>query len=115
MLSIVLQAANGAAEGATAGRGIMSFLPFILIIVVLWFLMIMPQRKRQKETQKMLNELQPKDKVVTIGGIIGTVVKVKGDSVVLKLGKETEMEVRKNAIASKLTKDGEEEKPEAKN
>jgi preprotein translocase subunit YajC len=115
MLSIVLQAANGAAEGAaTGGRGLMSFLPFILIIVVLWFLMIMPQRKRQKETQKMLNELQPKDKVVTIGGIIGTVVKVKNDSVVLKLGKETEMEVRKNAIASKLTKDGEEAKPEAK-
>jgi len=114
MLSIVLQAANQAAEGAQTGRGLMSFLPFILIIVVLWFLMIMPQRKRQKETQKMLSELQPKDKVVTIGGIIGTVVKVKGDSVVLKLGKETEMEVRKNAIASKITKDGEEAKPAAK-
>ena len=114
MLSIVLQAANGAAEGAQGGRGLMSFLPFILIIVVLWFLMIMPQRKRQKETKKMLDELQPKDKVVTIGGIMGTVVKVKGDSIVLKLGKETEMEVRKNAIASKLAKDGEEEKPAAK-
>lgn len=109
MLSIMLQAASGAADGATAGRGIMSFLPFILIIVVLWFLMIMPQRKRQKETQKMLNEIQPKDKVVTIGGIIGTVVKVKADSVVLKLGKETEMEVRKNAIASKLEKEVKEE------
>jgi len=109
MLSIMLQAANEAAEGATAGRGIMSFLPFILIIVVLWFLMIMPQRKRQKETKKMLEELQPKDKVVTIGGIIGTIVKVKGDSIVLKLGKETEMEVRKNAIASKLSKETKEE------
>jgi len=111
MLSIMLQAANGAAEGAAAGRGIMSFLPFILIIVVLWFLMIMPQRKRQKETKKMLEELSPKDKVVTIGGIIGTVVKVKSDSIVLKLGKETEMEVRKNAIASKLV---DEKKEEAK-
>jgi preprotein translocase subunit YajC len=107
MLSIMLQAANGAAEGAAGGRGIMSFLPFILIIVVLWFLMIMPQRKRQKETKKMLEELSPKDKVVTIGGVIGTIVKVKADSIVLKLGKETEMEVRKNAIASKVTKETE--------
>ena len=114
MLSIMLQAANGAAEGVTAGRGIMSFLPFILIIVVLWFLMIMPQRKRQKETKKMLEELSPKDKVVTIGGIIGTVVKVKNDSIVLKLGKETEMEIRKNAIASKLVDEKKEEKVEVK-
>ncbi len=107
MLSIMLQVANGVAEGATGSRGIMSFLPFILIIVVLWFLMIMPQRKRQKETKKMLEELSVKDKVVTIGGVIGTIVKVKADSIVLKLGKETEMEVRKNAIASKITKETE--------
>jgi preprotein translocase subunit YajC len=108
MLSIMLQAANGAAEGAGRG-GIMSFLPFILIIVILWFLMIMPQRKRQKETQKMLEALQAKDKVVTIGGIIAEVVKVKKDSVVLSLGKDVQMEVRKTAIASKLVK--EDEKP----
>jgi preprotein translocase subunit YajC len=104
MLSIVLQAANGAAEG---GRGFMSFLPFILIIVVLWFLMIMPQRKRQKETQKMLEALQPKDKVVTIGGIIAEVAKVKKDTVVLNLGKDVQVEVRKNAVASKLSDDKE--------
>jgi preprotein translocase subunit YajC len=71
--------------------------------------MIMPQRKRQKETKKMLEELQPKDKVVTIGGIIGTVLKVKGDSIVLKIGKEAELEVRKNAIASKLADEKKEE------
>lgn len=87
----------------------MSFLPFILIIVILWFLMIMPQRKRQKETQKMLEALQVKDKVVTIGGIIAEVAKVKKDTVVLSLGKDVQMEVRKNAIASKLVK--EDDKP----
>jgi preprotein translocase subunit YajC len=104
----MLQAANGAAEGA-GGRGIMSFLPFILIIVVLWFLMIMPQRKRQKETQKMLEALQPKDKVVTIGGILADVIKVKKDTVILSLGKDVQMEVRKNAIASKLVDEKKEE------
>lgn len=109
MLTIMLQAANGVAEGTAAGRGFMSFLPFIAIIVILWVLMIMPQRKRQKETQKMLEELQPKDKVVTIGGIIAEVAKVKKDTVVLKIGKETQMEVRKNAIASKLPKEKAEE------
>lgn len=104
---MMLQAANGAADGA--GRGFMSFLPFILIIVVLWFLMIMPQRKRQKETQKMLEALQPKDKVVTIGGIIAEVAKVKKDTVVLNLGKDLQMEVRKTAIASKLLDEKKEE------
>jgi preprotein translocase subunit YajC len=71
--------------------------------------MIMPQRKRQKETQKMLEALQVKDKVVTIGGIIAEVAKVKKDTVVLSLGKDVQMEVRKNAIASKLVK--EDDKP----
>ncbi len=102
MLSIMLDVANSAADGAIGGRGIMSFLPFILIIVVLWFLMIMPQRKRQKETQKMLETLQPKDKVVTIGGVIGEIVKIKKDSVILKTGKDMQIEVRRSAIASKL-------------
>jgi len=69
----------------------------------------MPQRKRQKETQKMLEALQVKDKVVTIGGIIAEVSKVKKDTVVLSLGKDVQMEVRKNAIASKLVK--EDDKP----
>lgn len=104
---MMLQTANGAAE--SGGRGFMSFLPFILIIVVLWFLMIMPQRKRQKETQKMLEALQPKDKVVTIGGIIADIAKVKKDTVVLNLGKDTQVEVRKTAIASKLLDEKKEE------
>ncbi len=119
MLSIMLQAANGAAESTGGGRGLLSFaggergllsfLPFILIIVVLWFLMIMPQRKRQKETQKMLEALEVKDKVVTIGGIIGEIAKVKKDTIVLNLLKDGQMEVRKNAIASKLVDEKQEE------
>ena len=98
MLTIMLQAANGQA----AGGGLMSFLPFILIIVVLWVLMIVPQRKRQKETQKMLDALQPKDKVVTIGGIIAEVANVKKDTIIIKVGKESKLEVRRSAIAQKL-------------
>lgn len=101
MLTIMLQAANGAAtQGA---GGLMSFLPFILIIVVLWVLMIVPQRKRQKETKKMLEELKPKDKVVTIGGIIAEIANVKKDTIVLKIGKETKIEVRRSAISQKVS------------
>lgn len=113
MLSIMLDVANSAADGGLAGKGLMSFLPFILIIVVLWFLMIMPQRKRQKETQKMLEALQPKDKVVTIGGVIGEIVKIKKDSVILKTGKDTQMEIRRSAISSKLVAEVKDE-PETK-
>ena len=105
MLTIMLQAANGA---AAQGGGLMSFLPFILIIVILWVLMIVPQRKRQKETKKMLEALKTKDKVVTIGGIIAEVANVKKDTIVLKIGKESKLEVRRSAIAQKLSDEPEE-------
>ncbi|MDZ7797807.1 MAG: preprotein translocase subunit YajC [Candidatus Marinimicrobia bacterium] len=74
MLSIMLQAAEGAAENR-ARRGITSFLPFILIIVILWFLIeYMPTAQTSERDQKNARKtLQPKDKVVAIGGIIATI------------------------------------------
>ncbi|MEA1986925.1 MAG: preprotein translocase subunit YajC [Candidatus Marinimicrobia bacterium] len=90
------------AQQAKQGFNIMGMLPFILIFVVIWFFMMRPQAKKQKETKKMLDELKPKDKVVTIGGIYGEVDSVKDYKVVLKVGKDaTKIEVKKSAIASK--------------
>ncbi len=80
---------------------LMSLLPFLLIMVVIWFFMIRPQAKKQKETQAMLTALKPRDKVVTIGGLIGEIDSIKDDTiVVLKIGKDTKVEVRKSAVSS---------------
>jgi len=89
------------AQNAKEGFNLLGLLPFILIFVVIWFFMMRPQAKKQKETQKMLNELKPHNKIVTIGGIYGEVDSVKGNIVVVKIGKDTKIEVKKSAIASK--------------
>ena len=60
------------------GGGLMAYLPFILILAIMYFLMIRPQAKRQKEKQKMLEALKKGDRVVTIGGFHGTVSWLKG-------------------------------------
>lgn len=67
-------------------QNIVTFLPMILIIVLLYFMMIRPQRKREKETKEMINALKVGDKIVTIGGICGKVVKIKDEFVVIETG-----------------------------
>ena len=73
-------------KGNTVMGMIMSFLPFVLIIVLLYFMMIRPQRKREKEAKAMLNALKVGDKVVTIGGICGKVSKIKDEFVWIETG-----------------------------
>ena len=101
-LPLFLQTANtaGAAAGSAAGTGIVTFLPFILIILIMYFLMIRPQNKKQKETQKMLDALKKGDKVITIGGIHGTVSNVKEDIVTVKVDDNCRIEFNRSAIAS---------------
>lgn len=84
------------AEGAQANgpqgevspvmQNIVTFLPMILIIVLLYFMMIRPQRKREKEAKEMINALKVGDKIVTIGGICGKVIKIKDEFVVIETG-----------------------------
>lgn len=83
------------------GGGFAAFLPFILIMVVIYFLMIRPQSKRQKEKRKMLENIKKGDRVITIGGIHGSVAGIKnnGKVVVLKVDKNINITVNKSAIA----------------
>lgn len=74
--------------------GLMSFLPFILIIVVFWFILWGSQRKEKKKRAQMLEALAKNDKVVTIGGVIGTVVEVKENEVVLKVDESSNTRMR---------------------
>jgi preprotein translocase subunit YajC len=90
-----------------AGNSTTSFIIMIGFIVVLfvlmYFLTIRPQRKRQQEQARMLNELQRGDRIVTIGGMIGTIESVSEDSIVLKTEGGTTMRFLKSAIATKMT------------
>ncbi|MBO8130454.1 MAG: preprotein translocase subunit YajC [Candidatus Marinimicrobia bacterium] len=70
----------------------------------MYFLMIRPQAKKQKEKQIMLQSLQPGDEVMTIGGIIGKIegIREKENVVILRISKDVKIQVSRNAIASKL-------------
>ncbi len=92
----------GAPPPAATGGGITGFLPIIIMFVILYFLLIRPQQKKQKDMVKMRDELQKNEKVITSGGIIGTIYSIKGDVVVLKVDDNVKIEVTKSAIATKF-------------
>ncbi|UTH74741.1 preprotein translocase subunit YajC [Chromobacterium sp. IIBBL 290-4] len=94
-------AAGGAAP---AGFDLMGFLPMIVIFVLFYFLMIRPQQKRMKETQKMLSEIQKGDEVVTQGGIIGRVAKVSEQYLTVEIANGVEINVQRGAVSAKLEK-----------
>lgn len=66
---------------------VVSLLPMVLIFVVFYFFLIRPQRKKDKQVKEMLNNLKTGDRVCTIGGIYGTIVGIKDDTVSLSVGK----------------------------
>ncbi len=79
---------------------IVSFFPLILLILIFYFLLIRPQQKRQKEMDKMIQNLKKGDRVVTAGGIIGRITSIQDDYVVLKTDEsDHKMEVMKSAIS----------------
>ena len=92
--------AGGAASASASGSLIGSLLPFLLIIVIFYLFLIRPQNKKQKETQKMLDALKKGDKVITIGGIHGTVSSVKENTVIVKVDDDCKLEFNRTAISS---------------
>lgn len=94
---IILFAGGQSAQGS----GLTAFLPFVLIMVIIYFLMIRPQAKRQKNKQNMLNNLKKGDKVVTVGGIHGTISRFKNSKkiVILKLDKNINITVNRSAVS----------------
>ena len=83
---------------ATKGGGMQMWIMLALIFGVMWFFMIRPQRKQQKELQNFRDSLKKGDKVVTIGGIFGTVCEVKEDSVLIEIDNNVKIRVSKQAI-----------------
>jgi preprotein translocase subunit YajC len=98
---------NAFAQGATGGgaeSSLMSFLPLILMFAVLYFIMIRPQMKRQKEHRNMLAAMAKGDEVVTNGGLVGKVTKVGDAYIGVEIADGTEVLVQKGAITTILPK-----------
>jgi preprotein translocase subunit YajC len=93
-----------AAAPAGAGGGLMGLLPIILMFVVLYFLMIRPQMKRQKEQKAMIDAIGKGDEVISAGGLLGKVTKVGDAYVTLEIAEGTEVVMQKSAIAMLLPK-----------
>ena len=104
-LILTLTAASEAAPtGNTFGVLIQLVLPLVAMVAIFYFLIIRPEKKRNKEMQDMLNNLQVADEVITNGGIIGRVLSVKEDTVLIETGSDrTKIRVLKTAIARNNT------------
>lgn len=89
-------------EGGQEPNMLMSLLPFVVIIGIFYFLFIRPQQKQQKKHQEMLSSLQKGDKVITTGGLIGTIVGVNEETITIKFGEGFKTEVGKSYITGKI-------------
>jgi len=99
---------------AEGGNPIMSFLPLIAIIGIFYFLILRPQSKKQKETQKMLSAVKKGDRVITVGGIHGVIYTVKESTVIIKVDENVKLEFNRTAISS-VSAQAREEKEEKSN
>ena len=105
MYSLILAlAAPETADASAGGSMITTLITFGVIILIFYFLIIRPQKKRDKEARDMLAAMKKGDKVVTIGGIRGTVAVVKEQTVIIKVDDNTRIEFSKNAISTILNK-----------
>ena len=91
------------AAAPAQGGGWQMWVMLLLIFVVMWFFMIRPQRKQQKELENFRNSLKKGDKVVTIGGIYGTVCEIKENNVLIEVDNNVKIRVSKQALVKDFT------------
>lgn len=102
LISLLYAQADSVATQPAKQSSLVGFLPIIIMFVILYLLIFRPQQKKQKDIMKMRKEIQRNEKVVTNGGIIGTIYSIKGDVVVLKVADNVKIEVTRSAIANKI-------------
>ena len=113
--------AQSAGEAASQSP-FFQFIPLVLILGVFWFLIIRPQQKKQKEHVSMVDRLRKGDKVITNGGIFGTIVKVGDDRITLEIASKVQIQIERQQVArmdkkiteSKEDKDDDAEEKEVK-
>ena len=98
MMTMLLQAAGAAGQGAAGGGSLSFILMLALMFLVMWLFMIRPQRREQKRLEEMRNALKKGDKVVTNGGIYGSIAEIEERTVLLKVDGEVKLRVDKSCI-----------------
>ena len=93
-----------AQTGADSDPSLLSFLPFVVLFVVFYFLLIRPQNKKQKEHREMVDNLNVGDEIVTAGGVLGKVTAVKDPFVQIEVADGVELKVQRHTIGSVMPK-----------
>ena len=104
MLASIAWAQNASGSGGTGGT-LLTFVPFVLIFVIFYFLLILPQQKRQKKLRTMLDALKKGDKVVTSGGIWGTITNLGKHTVTVQVADNTKVKMQRESIARLRTEE----------
>ena len=91
--------AQGASGSAGAGGGLLSLVPFVLIFVIFYFMLILPKQKRDKQMKMMTDNLKKGDKVITASGIWGTITNMGKETVTLQIADTTKIKIQKEHIA----------------
>ena len=106
MINTLLMMSMGGTGGGEGGNPLVAFLPFILIIVIMYFLMIRPQAKKQKEHKAMIESLAKGDKIMTSGGLIGTIagIRDKENILLVKISDGVKIELSRSSIAQVINK-----------
>ena len=87
-------------QAPSGGGGLVTFLPLIVIMVIFYVMLILPAQRRQKKTNEMLAALKNGDKVLTSGGIYGTIVGLEGEAVQLRIAEQVKVKVARSAITA---------------
>ncbi len=103
--AIAAQAAPVYAADAAQQSAFGGFVPLIVIFVIFYFLLIRPQQKRAKDHTAMLNALKKDDRIITNGGMYGTVTAVKGEILEVKIAENVKVEISRQGVATVVTKE----------
>ncbi len=100
--SLLMSAQPAATAPVPRGNMLTALLPFVLVFGIFYLLIILPQRKKQKKHQDMVNALKAGDRIITTGGIFGTVMGVQPDRIELKVSANVKIDITKSAVGAIL-------------
>ena len=99
LISTAYALGGGPSDGGQQPNPITSLLPFALMFLVLYLLILRPQMKKQRNQQRMIDELEKNDEIVTSGGIHGTILNIKDDILVVKIADNVKVEISRAAVS----------------
>ena len=112
LLAFILLMAPQQGQGGKQGSSLQMLLPFVIILVVIYFFMIRPQSKKAKQAKQFKEQISKGDRIITIGGIHGRIAEIKDNSFVIDAGNNVKLTIQKEAVsmeASMAIKDKKEE------